>query len=361
MKQKYDGTIIPSGMHSIVFEQNNSNRYSKDFNFYIGTIINKNIPEENKDGLKVISYNVRVLQNGSQPIIFKNCVPLTSMASLLNYQLHTLETSKDNKKFPTKYLDYDNNSLTGCDVVISFIEGNQNFPIIVGCFPVENNITKEEGMWYIFNFNGKEFKINNKGELSFVSSDLNTLENGETRTQKSKIIKEKERDFKPLKINISKDHEFTVLDGLEQKFHISQVEKLIKFDNKSESFIIDQQNKKISLTSGETFVIDVKKIFTINSDKITISSNIIEFNIKDTFTINSKTNVIKSSSKLTISSPKITIGNGSVELLSLINELIDSVGLLTIPTSCGPTAPVQSSPQWAKIKAIQQKLKSITG
>jgi hypothetical protein len=100
--------------------------------------------------------------------------------------------------------------------------------------------------------------------------------------------------------------------------------------------------------SGQEVTIDTKGDISLSALKsVSVSGLDVSVSSKKTIAIEAKLG--------------ISITAKGSELLDLLTQLIDEIGGLTVSSPVGPCAPIMGSPTWAKVMAVQAKLKLMMG
>lgn len=255
---------------------------------------------------------------------------LSRFGGFLNYEYYDLDHcyAGDN----TPYWSTKDEFKIGDRVVIAYINGMAYEAIILGSLLNEETAkkvkTKKEEYVYYSTFNGVDIGINKDGEYTLkvkgLPTNLKDIRKEIPKDTKAPLIEPK-YDEKKLggQISFKKDGSIEINDGTE----------------KPQSITINKEGKKISI-KGE------KSEVTIDNSK-----NSIDIKADDTTVNLTKGKGVK------IKGKKISIGNGSIELLAFLDELIDALGEQQPISPNGPCQPMKTNPMWpAKIMLLKQKL-----
>ena len=123
-----------------------------------------------------------------------------------------------------------------------------------------------------------------------------------------------------------------------------------------QSISIDKANGLVNIIAGQASLVINK-----SSQTVTLTCNVLTVSATKTISETTSDYSLLANSTLKLNSPKIAIGNGGIELLDQLSQLIDKIGALVIITPVGPCTPVVGAMGWADVVAIQSKIKQIKG
>ena len=133
---------------------------------------------------------------------------------------------------------------------------------------------------------------------------------------------------------------------------------------KTSSYVnITSMSSKLNVSGFDASISVGAKIVTINTidgqpDKVN------DKKVESRVSIKTENSTIEATKTLEIKSPKIAIGQNGSELLSLLVELIDTLGGIQVITPMGPANPFNTDVKgdWAsKVSQIKDKIKGIMG
>jgi len=237
-KTDWDGSVHPH------FSQNN--KKSMDYSSFLfgnlsmrsGIVTAIYYPEDvNNTSKKEIEYDVLVLNKENQSVTFtkfRGCV-VSNMFGMTNNSLsYTLQAGEKDEKGFIK---------NGSMVLILCLNGSPdaNQAMIIGGLqhPDQKTYSSADGQFYDFTFNGMNYNINKDGELTITFSGNPDLNNPQDNPAAPTVLK------------FDKDGGFTISDNEQQSIALNRTSKTITVTNGSESIVIDKENKKISLNSGQ--------------------------------------------------------------------------------------------------------------
>lgn len=313
---------------------------------------------------RFVEYDILINERGITSTLYRNCREMDSFGSENNFTENVLQPVTDGKrgrKDDTEPYRFRNGSI----VVIGFLNGHKESPVILGCLPHPNlrlqsdtnivipefngtgtSVSRDErlkelptllpgskesgsdndGTRLLGEFQGLRWNINKDGELTIVYQGPKNAKGQLTNTTAQPTI-----------IKINKDGEFFVLDNLDQEIKISRKDKkiLISSGNDPADYIeISREQKSIthSMTNDEIHNIGRDNNITTKrnkNEKISGQSNTSvggdEINKVDKRRIEniSGTWRVTTGGETVFTSPKIKIGSdGSVEPLVLGNQWV---------------------------------------
>ena len=305
-----------------------------------------------------VLYDAVILGGFNEGKIISNVRNSATHGGMFNYYEALLKkTSKDLTKNPLNEHD-------GDIVYISFNQGNLSAPVIIGKATNPRDLdatgaTKEDGPRLVEQFNGIYKNINKDGELIieqksgeynaendvFVPADvdIDNNPNSEYKEPRSSISllkdKTKIKDINSINIGLGKE----VDSDVDQ----TKVD-LIRTENNEDSVdITHQSGTKISIDKDGNILISQKDGNVINVQDSGVS---IESPSGDVI-------LDGGTGKLKLSGGKVGLGGPSAELLDLIEQLIDQIVLLTVPTGVGPSGPPLNSAAFSAIKTLLTSIK----
>lgn len=290
-------------------------------------------------------YTVLVSMQGKDvPIV---CVRMVRFGGLYNYEEYNPQIYNDS-------LGVGNNTpfaiRPGDSVVVAFLDGRTRKGIILGGIrhPArKEQLTASGKPAYISRINGIENKITEDGKFTVTYKGSSPLNDPQMLLPPGKPLVEVQDD--PVKggsnFGFDVDGNFNINDGDSQNIIVSR-------DN--------IQGGNIKIVSGTTTItiagglstqevtIDTKGDISLSALKnITAEGLDISLSAKKTIAIEAKLG--------------ISITAKGNELLDLLTQLIDEIGGLTVSSPVGPCSPIMGAPTWAKVTAVQAKLKLMMG
>jgi hypothetical protein len=287
-------------------------------------------------------YVVMVTVNGQDVPV--TCKRMSRWGGVHNYEEYTLRGYQDVIGTGTN-INY--SQRPGDVVIVAFLDGIAKQGIILGGIRhgARTEAVPGGGPAYKSRFNGIEKEITSSGALKYTYKG---------------IVPSPQLEFPPTGAQIAEAID-NPLGGASFGF------------NESGSFNIDDGSDQSILLKKDSFVGGTMYIKS-GSTQITITGNFIEpiIDLKTTGTINLDAGAdvaikglsmgLTSTTRLDMEATAgVSITSAGSELLDLIVTLIDEIGGLTISSPVGPCSPIMGSPTWAKILAIQVKLKLMMG
>jgi len=311
-----------------------SNLKEKEINRVdIGTVINERYSKE----LDSIIYSVEVYSGQRRSVV--ECIQMVKNGDIYNYEEIKLryQLNRNNKN-----TNMSMKTRFGEMVLVTYVSGIGSFGVIIGSIKHSARKSKliSKDIAYVSEYNGIETSIDKDGayKLKFQGTPIN--------------IKNAKDGF-PLpspKYDDSIAGSFLSFDKI-GNFTLTDANK-----EKPQTIKIDKKNGSIHVISG-----DVSLTIEKNSKKISIKSEDINIDSKKKVSIKTPEYSIDSSKAIKIKGQKIAIGYGGNELLDILTNLIDEIGLLVITSPVGPCTPIQGSPTWVKILALKTKISTIKG
>lgn len=271
-----------------------------------------------------------------------NAKYLRSFGGVFNYEDQIYRGYKTNDiAEPVKTFE----ARAGDTVLVGFLHGEAREAIIIGSLmhPArESTLDHKKGPQLKSEFNGIETHINELGEYRLTFKALPTNINKLEDISRSKIPKPQY----DTKIGSS----YLLLD---------KTGSIEVNDNSKEglqNIKIDKPNGTILINSGKVNITISKK-----TEKINVKSKLLEIVSDDKIKQTTKEYQLDSTKSVKIKSPKVAIGANGTELLDQIFQLIEALSQVTPISPTGPCTTLMSTPQWSKVKQIQNKIKEITG
>jgi hypothetical protein len=234
---------------------------------------------------------------------------------------------------------------TGDRVVVAMLNGSNRHGVILGGIKHAARslaLKSSDGPQYRSCFNGIETDINKDGEMTVTFNGIPTNRN---------ILNEPSTGgtVPPPIYNSS-------IKGSYYKFDKTGSWILSDETIQKQSIHVDKKNGLINIVSGDINLTFDKnnKLVSLSTDKTIIKSNT---SIEES-TANYR---LSASVSAVIKSPKVAIGNESVELLDTLCKLIDAIGALKIMSPVGVCPPCLSGIGWTSVQDMKRKISSIKG
>ena len=271
-----------------------------------------------------------------------NCILVRNSGGVYNYDDTVLRGYKFEDK-PDQTNSYA--AKAGDMVLVGLLNGEGREGAIIGFLPHparKSALDPAKGPQSISEFNGVETTINDLGEYKLTFKGLPTnIKKLDDKSTGKIAPAEYDKKIGGSYFNFDKTGSFTLNDAAESD------PQIIK---------IDKPNGSLKITSGKITVTLTKK-----DEKIAVKSKIIDINSETSVTTKTKDLSVDASSSIKLKSPKVAIGSGGTELLEQLAKLIDELGKVQAISPVGPCTPLQATPQWPGVMAIQSKIKEITG
>lgn len=232
-------------------------------------------------------------------------------------------------------------------VIVAFMDGVAKQGVILGGVrhPSRPQALLDGGPAYKSRFNGIEKEITADGSLAYTYKGI-TEELALNLPPSGKVIPEPIDD----EVKAGSTFGFDV-DG---NFNIG--------DGDRQTIVMTRESEKggnLVITSGTTTVTiaggDEAKTVEVSTEG-TISLTAME-----DITVSGKSLSLTSESTYAIEAKGLSITAGGNELLDLITTLVDEIGSLAATSPVGPCTPLMSAPTWAKVTAVQAKIKAMMG
>lgn len=288
-------------------------------------------------------YVVMVTLDGQDVPI--TCSRMHRFGGAHNYEEFTLRGYNDssgegrNKNFSQR---------PGDVVVVAFLDGVAKQGLILGGIrhPSRKQEITPSDIAYKSRFNGIETEIKKDGSASWTYKGIveePALALPPTGTPIPPVKDDEEKAGSTFGFDV--DGNFNISDGDRQSI-------LIKRNAK--------EGGDITITSGTT-VIKIAGGDNTQTIDLTTKGNVGIAAEKD-ISITSKGLKIDSSKKIEIkASSGLSIESAGAELLDQLVTLIDELGTLIVTSPVGPCSALQAAPTWAKVTAVQTKIKKMIG
>ncbi len=287
------------------------------------------------------SYIVEVLVKGDR--IMVPCVHASRFGGAYNYEDFGLHDYNTSEKSRTKFAYA---TKAGDAVVVAFIDGNSRGGVILGAvthLSRKPTIKPIDGPQYLSEFNGIEKSINKDGEYitTFKGLPTNLAELNKEPTSIAIAAPKYDKEVGLTNVKFDKTGGWAVSDAASEK---------------PQSIFLNKASGSIEVKSGALTL-----IFDKATETAKVTSKVFEVNSKDSVTFTTKAFKAEASGTIKISSPKIAIGKGGVELLDQLSKLVDALGNVAVMTPVGPTLPLIMGVGWAGVSAIKSQIDSIKG
>jgi hypothetical protein len=270
------------------------------------------------------------------------CEPTFKFGSPTNYEqfIHSASGGSNSTSSTIKSGDYK----CGSKVLIVRHEGSQTGGFIIGglCHnKMPAQLTYDDGVVYVSEFNGVETIINSAGEYTLTFKG--------TPTNIDKI------NLPPTRLEPIPDATYNkTIAGSKFKFYYDGSIELD--DNNQQKVFIDKTKGTITIHSGNNFII-------FNKEQKSISTSAKDVIINGSGSIQSSTEsyLVSANQNYLVKSPKIALGTPEIELLDQITKLVDKIGECTVISPVGPCTPISASSQWGGVSEIKGKIEQIKG
>ena len=348
--------------------------------------------EEPRKHKKYVSYKVSVLTETGMFPLQQPAIAVTDLGSTNDYSECILEASAFafkgdlDTKNPPQFKN-------GTFVLVGFLDGNIDRPIILGAFPHPRRdwASLEDGIRYFSEYRGIQTSITKDGALSITYKS--------PRNPNSEFSAP---DTAPTKIEIDQQGVFSIIDKENQVFKVDRTAKLISIEQLSgvqaddlggeminpgeakespeeeesqtiNSIVLDKENQTITSTSGEDKAIhaidgkneaitmtfasglvvtidgqgDKVEITTAGGSKLTVDGSSDKIEAEDSV-----------GGKLKISGGKVGLGGPSAELLDQVSQLLTALQAETHQGNLGyPTGTPINSGGYDAIKTLIDGIK----
>ena len=288
-------------------------------------------------------YVVMVTINGHDVPI--TCKRMTRWGGIHNYEEYSLRGYNDVLGTGTN-TNY--SARPGDTVIVAFLDGVAKQGIILGGIrhAAREQAVEDGGPAYKSRFNGIEKEISTTGALKYTYQG---------------VVPSPQLEFPPTGAPILEALDNPLTGGSSFGF------------NEDGNFNIDDGNDQTVVVTRDSVVGGSIEIVS-GSTQIMITGNFLEPKVEvattGAITLDASKDVSISGLSMSLSSTTrldiesntgVSIASAGSELLDLIVTLIDEIGGLTVSSPVGPCSPVMAAPTWAKILAIQVKLKLMMG
>lgn len=287
-----------------------------------------------------IRYLVEVRDRNSP--VEMNCRVIRQFGGVYNYQDSVMSGYKfDDKPDPTS----DFTAKAGDTVLVVALNGQSRDGIILGCImhPArKSTIPVNKGPYYQSEFNGVETVINDQGEYTLTFKAL--------PTNIAKLKDKPSKRIEPPKYDLKIGGSFLKFDKT------GSIEISDKAEKDLQNIRLDKANGTITVNSGKISI-----TLTKSKEQINIKSKILDIVSDTSISAKTKKYSVDAKESVKIKSDKIAIGKDGVELLDQLSKMLDELGKVKPISPVGPCTPLMATPEWSGVKAIQQKIKGITG
>lgn len=288
-------------------------------------------------------YVVMVTLNGQDVPI--TCTRMSRFGGAHNYEEYALRGYNDSL---STGLNTNYSQRPGDVVIVAFLNGNAEQGVILGGVRHSSRPQSiEDGKpAYKSRFNGVEKEISADGSLVFTykgNVPAPQLDLPPTGTPIAEPVDD------PVKAGSSfgfdADGNFNISDGDRQT--IIMTRDSVAGGNT----VITSGTTVITIAGGattQTVEVSTKGNISLDAAKdITVSGLSLELSSKTSCAIEAKAG--------------LSITSAGSELLDLLTTLVDELGTLAVTSPVGPCTPLMASPTWAKVLAIQIKMKLMMG
>jgi len=119
---------------------------------------------------------------------------------------------------------------------------------------------------------------------------------------------------------------------------------------------IDKVAGVITMNAGQ-----ISLSMTKASQAVQLTCQSLTINSTNTITETTTNYSMTASASAKINSPQVAIGNGGIELLDQLTQLIDALGLVMPISPIGPCTSLNAVAQWTQVLAIKAKINQIKG
>jgi len=271
-----------------------------------------------------------------------NCRMVRQFGGVYNYQDVVTSGYKFDDK-PDPVLDF--TAKAGDAVLVVALNGQSREGIILGgiTHPArKSTIPVDKGPYYQSEFNGIETVINDQGEYTLTFKAI--------PTNIAKLKDKPSKKIEPPKYDKKIGGSFIKLDKT------GSIEINDKAEKDLQNIRIDKANGTIAINSG-----NISIVLTKSKEQMNVKSKIIDIVTENSMSIKTKKYSVDSKESVKIKSDKIAIGKNGVELLDQLSKMLDELGKVKPISPVGPCTPLMATPEWSGVKAVQQKIKEITG
>jgi hypothetical protein len=292
------------------------------------------------EGTADFSYLVEI-QNRNDSIEI-NARPLYRLGGVFNYEETVGRGYRIDSK-PDETRDF--TAKAGDTVLVAFLNGESREGVILGglTHPARAaSLDPSLGPQYRSEFNGIETSINADGEyvVMFKGQPTNLS-----------IL-----DDKPSEPLPPPEYDQEVGTSF---FKLDMTGSLELSDNATsltQNFRIDKAEGTITTNSG-----NISLKMTKSSEQVDLKCKALNVTSDDTIHETTSEYELDASTSVKIKSPKVAIGKDGIELLDQLSQLIDALSKVIPISPVGNCSPLGAVPQWSDVKAVQDKIKEITG
>lgn len=288
-------------------------------------------------------YVVMVTVNGQDTPV--TCTRLSRFGGVHNYEEYSLRGYLDT--IGTGH-NVNYSQRPGDTVIVAFLDGVSKQGVILGGIRhgAREQVLEDGDPAYKSRFNGVEKEITATGSLAYTYRGLlpaPQLLLPPTGAQIQEFIED------PIKagstFGFDEDGNFNIGDGDSQTILMTRDSIL------GGNLVITSGTTEITIAGGsatQTFEVSTKGTISLDATQdVTISGLSMDMSSNTSVSIEAKTG--------------LTIKSAGSELLDLLSTLIDELGALILTSPVGPCSPLMAAPTWAKVAAVQVKLKLMMG
>ena len=295
-----------------------------------------------------IRYTVEVFKEGNS--IMMSCQLMERYGGVFNFEEHTIRPYLANNGTPgagTPIMFGDYVTRAGDVVVVTALGGDPREGIILGGIKHAARASElnPEEIAFRSRFNGVEEEIRADGTWKFTCKGL--------------PVNEQALDVPPTGSTPIPEPQFNNASGLSfMGFDING--SFTVTDDNGNSIFIKKNKGNISIVSGNNRF-EIGGTDLVGDNAVAMKADIaaidaVDVSIRATNKIN-----IQGASNISINSAKVAIGNDTVELLSTLVELIESLGKVQVVSPVGQCTPFMGTPQWVDVVKIKTKINTLTG
>lgn len=288
-------------------------------------------------------YVVMVTVNGRDTPI--TCSRMSRFGGAHNYEEYSLRGYNDSLGTG---LNTNFSQRPGDTVIVAFLDGISKQGVILGGVrhPSRPQALEDGDPAYKFRFNGIEKEITNDGSLKYTYKGIVPAPQLLLPPTGKVILEPVDNELTAgSTFGFDADGNFNIGDGDRQT--IVMTRDSIQGGN----LVITSGTTEITIAGGtttQTVDISTKGNISLDATKdVTVSGLSMELASKTTVAIEAKAG--------------LSITSAGSELLDLLTTLIDELGTITVTSPVGTCTPVMASPTWAKVLAIQIKMKLMMG
>jgi hypothetical protein len=202
-----------------------------------------------------VTYKVKILERFMAGVILDNVEDATTRLSgpynfmeIIRQPVTKLKSGKNPQNF-----DNISEFGVGDTVLLTFVDGDEERPIIIGALPSrlnkDNAAQQSDGLRILGEYNGLRWNINDYGEL------IITYQGGKRDIVSGTPARS---DTGDTQIKIDNTGSFRIIDNEDQEFKIDRVTKKITIDTTKTKIELDKTNDKTTVTTdgGAEMLID---------------------------------------------------------------------------------------------------------